>query len=172
MVYILKRKSVFLVSLKKKMWLISNIIRASLYFQVGFFSIVFWIKVDLQCSTAKWFTHTHTFFWMWVTHVRTFFFFSPHFWPPCGTWKFPGQGSNLRLQPWLRLQLRQHQIINPLCHSGNSYIFFLKNILFGSSCHGSEVMNPATIHEDTGSIPDLSISGLRIWCCPELWCRS
>ena len=27
--------------------------------------------------------------------------------------------------------------------------------------------NPASIHEDTGSIP-----GIAHWCCPELWCKS
>ena len=32
--------------------------------------------------------------------------------------------------------------------------------------------NPASIHEDEGSIPGLALLGLlRIWCCCELWCR-
>ena len=33
------------------------------------------------------------------------------------------------------------------------------------------VTNPASIHEDASSIPGL-VSGLRIRCCCELWCRS
>ena len=33
------------------------------------------------------------------------------------------------------------------------------------------LMNPTSVHEDVGSIPGL-LSGLRILCCPELWCRS
>ena len=33
-----------------------------------------------------------------------------------------------------------------------------------------QVMNLACIREDTGSVPDL-LSGLRIQCCHELWCR-
>ena len=42
----------------------------------------------------------------------------------------------------------------------------LLNLLLGS-CHcGSVVSNPASGHEDSGSI-----SGLRIWRCHELWCR-
>ena len=32
------------------------------------------------------------------------------------------------------------------------------------------LMNPTSIHEDVGLIPGL-LSGLRIWCCCELWCR-
>ena len=31
--------------------------------------------------------------------------------------------------------------------------------------------NLTSIHEDTSSIPGL-VSGLKIWCCHELWCRS
>ena len=27
-------------------------------------------------------------------------------------------------------------------------------------------------HEDVGSIPGLPLSGLRLWHCHELWCRS
>ena len=30
--------------------------------------------------------------------------------------------------------------------------------------------NPTRNHEDAGSILAL-LSGLRIWCCSELWCR-
>ena len=32
------------------------------------------------------------------------------------------------------------------------------------------LMNPTRIYEDVGSI--LSLLGLRIKCCRELWCRS
>ena len=32
-------------------------------------------------------------------------------------------------------------------------------------------MNATSIHEDLGSIPGDSFSGLRILCCYELWCR-
>ena len=36
-----------------------------------------------------------------------------------------------------------------------------------------QVMNPTSIHEDTDSIPGLTqLSGLKIWHCCELWCRS
>ena len=43
---------------------------------------------------------------------------------------------------------------------------------------GSVVMDPTSFHEDVGLVPgylkyqDASLSGLRIWCCWELWCRS
>ena len=41
----------------------------------------------------------------------------------------------------------------------------------GSSRCGSAVMNPTSIHEDR--VRSLaSLSGLRIWRCRELWCRS
>ena len=33
-----------------------------------------------------------------------------------------------------------------------------------------QLVNPISIHEDMGSIPGLS--GLRIWRCCVLWCRS
>ena len=32
--------------------------------------------------------------------------------------------------------------------------------------------NPTMMHEDADLIPGLTQSGLRIWCCCELWCRS
>ena len=41
----------------------------------------------------------------------------------------------------------------------------------GSSHCGSVATNLTSIQEDTGSIPAL-LSGLRIPCCHELWCRS
>ena len=34
-----------------------------------------------------------------------------------------------------------------------------------------ELMNPSSSHEDTGLIPGLSLSGLRIQRCCELWRR-
>ena len=34
-----------------------------------------------------------------------------------------------------------------------------------------QVANPTSIHGDADSIPRLSLSGLRIQCCYELWCR-
>ena len=40
----------------------------------------------------------------------------------------------------------------------------------GEFPHGSVEMNLISIHEDAGSIPS-SLSGLRIQCCRELWCR-
>ena len=40
-----------------------------------------------------------------------------------------------------------------------------------SSCCGTVETNPISTHEDMGSIPGL-LSGLRIWHCHELWCRS
>ena len=43
------------------------------------------------------------------------------FWPHQGIWNFPSPGikSGLQLQPML--QQWQHQILNPLHHSGNSH---------------------------------------------------
>ena len=41
-----------------------------------------------------------------------------------------------------------------------------------SSCCGSSVKNPTSIHEVEGLIPGLALSGLGIRCCHELWCRS
>ena len=40
-----------------------------------------------------------------------------------------------------------------------------------SSHHGAAEMNPTRNLEVVGSIPG-SLSGLRIWSCPELQCRS
>ena len=39
------------------------------------------------------------------------------------------------------------------------------------SHHGSAETNLISIHRDAGSISG-SLSGLRIWCCCDLWCRS
>ena len=41
-----------------------------------------------------------------------------------------------------------------------------------SSCCGSAITNLASIQEDVGLILGLSLSGLSIWHCQELWCRS
>ena len=46
-----------------------------------------------------------------------------------------------------------------------------KNAYGGSSLCGSEVMNTSGIDEDTGLIPGLPLSVLRIQRCCELWCR-
>ena len=40
----------------------------------------------------------------------------------------------------------------------------------GSSHCGILIMNPTSICEDVGLIPGLA-SGLKTWCCCELWCR-
>ena len=53
-------------------------------------------------------------------------------------------------------------------------VFFRKKFkiteLIWSSCCDLVVTNLTSIHEDAGSIPGLS--GLRVWRCCELWCRS
>ena len=36
------------------------------------------------------------------------------------------------------------------------FMILILRIIFGSSCHGLVVMNPADIHEDVGSIPGLA----------------
>ena len=40
----------------------------------------------------------------------------------------------------------------------------------GSSCHGAAETRLGTMRSQVRSLP--SISGLRICCCCELWCRS
>ena len=40
-----------------------------------------------------------------------------------------------------------------------------------SSCCGSVVMNPTSIHVDLGSIPGLAQWVEDPWHCCELWCR-
>ena len=60
-----------------------------------------------------------------------------------GVWKFLGQGSN--------------RAVN--------------NDNTGSSHHGSVIMNPTGILEDTGLISLALLSGLGIQSCCELWCR-
>ena len=42
--------------------------------------------------------------------------------------------------------------------------------LLGSSHCGSEETYLSSNHEDAGS-SWASLSGLRVWCCCELWCR-
>ena len=48
-------------------------------------------------------------------------------------------------------------------------LFLALKFIFGSSRRDSVKTNLTSIHEDAGSIPGLS--GLRIQCCRELWCR-
>ena len=46
-----------------------------------------------------------------------------------------------------------------------------ENVAAGSSCRGSAVTNPTSIHEDTSSIPGLA-QRIRIQCWHEVWCGS
>ena len=48
-------------------------------------------------------------------------------------------------------------------------LFLALKFIFGSSRRDSVKTNLTSIHEDAGLIPGLS--GLRIQCCRELWCR-
>ena len=43
--------------------------------------------------------------------------------------------------------------------------------MFRSFCRGTAEMNPTKIH-DVGGLSPASLSGLRIWRCHQLWCRS
>ena len=47
---------------------------------------------------------------------------------------------------------------------------WVKNLTAGVPVEAQQLMNPTRIHEDVGSIL-ASISGLRIRCRCELWCR-
>ena len=47
----------------------------------------------------------------------------------------------------------------------------LKKKKSGVPTVAQQVKNPTSTHEDAGSIPS-PLSGLRIWYCCELWCRS
>ena len=59
---------------------------------------------------------------------------------------------------------------NPALFQAQLVIAFRK-YTYRISYQGSAVTNPNGIHEDSvGSLA--SLSGLRIWCCPELQCRS
>ena len=86
---------------------------------------------------------------------------------------------------------QQRQILNPLSEAGNrtcnlmvpSWIRFRCNMTgtpwtvhfkwvnWSSHC-GSAVTNRTSIHEDSGSIPDLPQGWLKIQHCCELWYRS
>ena len=57
-------------------------------------------------------------------------------------------------------------------HGVPSMLQWVKNLTAGSYPCGSALMNPASIHEDTGLIPGLArwIKDL-IWLCCKLWCR-
>ena len=57
-------------------------------------------------------------------------------------------------------------IVIPYSHIG----LLLLRLYCGSFHHGPAVNEPASVHEDAGLIPG-SLSGLRTWCCSELWSR-
>ena len=56
---------------------------------------------------------------------------------------------------------------------GNFLILWVwpKKVCIGVPIVAQWLMNPTRNHEVVGSIPGLT-SGLRIWCCRELWYRS
>ena len=67
-------------------------------------------------------------------------------------------------------------LFNNLTHSKEEYCSYETNAcpkkkVTGSSCHSSVETNLTSIHEDGGSTL-ASLSGLKIWHCHELWCRS
>ena len=57
-------------------------------------------------------------------------------------------------------------IVIPYSHIG----LLLLRLYCGSFHHGPAVNEPASVHEEAGLIPG-SLSGLRTWCCRELWGR-
>ena len=67
--------------------------------------------------------------------------------------------------------------IESLCYTPETNITFyikympiLKKVYSESSHRGTAEVNTTRNHEVPGSIPGL-LSGLRIQCCRELWCR-
>ena len=82
----------------------------------------------------------------------------------CSMWKFLDQGLNLsypRNCSW---------ILNPLCHSGNSSRSYFKLKHKGVPMVAQQKwISPASIRMQVWSLA--SLSGSRIWCCSELWCR-
>lgn len=46
----------------------------------------------------------------------------------------------------------------------------IKNSIYGVPVMAQRLTNLTSIHEDTGSILEALLSGLRIWHCCELWC--
>ena len=67
------------------------------------------------------------------------------------------------------------QIDGKIYHALGLEESILSKWFYWSSHHGSVEMTLTSIHEDTDSIPvgfSSGFSGLRIWCCRDLWCTS
>ena len=51
-------------------------------------------------------------------------------------------------------------------------LIYKREIIPGSSCRGSEEMNPTSTHEDLGSIPGLTQWGCELWYSLQTCLRS
>ena len=91
-------------------------------------------------------------------------------------WKFPRRGSN----PSHHCGLCHSWILNLLYRKGTSYlivflyVFLSLKIILDPSIKkekkGGFHCGPAVMRLQVRSLA--SLSGIRIWCCLELWCRS